>query len=99
MNAMRASPWRSCIAVTAVAFGGCANMSGLSGSSDYACKAPEGVTCDSVSGTYANAIQHNLPSQRPRSAAPGSASGSAALPAPGTLALPPGPASASAASI
>ena len=98
MNAMRASPWRSCIAVTAVAFGGCANMSGLSGSSDYACKAPEGVTCDSVSGTYANAIQNNLPGQRPRSAAPGSASGSAALPAPGTLALPSGPASASTAS-
>ena len=95
MNAMRASPWRGCIAVTAVAFGGCANMSGLSGSSDYACKAPEGITCDSVSGTYANAIQDNLPSQRPRSAALMSASGSAALPAPGTLALPSGPASAS----
>ncbi len=43
---------------------GCMNLSGLGGSSDYACKAPEGVTCDSVSGTYANAIQDNLPSQR-----------------------------------
>jgi hypothetical protein len=41
-------------------------MSGLSGSSDYACKAPDGVTCDSVSGTYANAIHNNLPSQRAR---------------------------------
>ena len=95
MNAMCASPWRNCLAVTAVALGGCANMSGLSGSSDYACKAPEGVTCDSVSGTYANAIQDNLPSQRLRSAAPESTNGSAALPAPGTRALPPGPASAS----
>jgi conjugal transfer pilus assembly protein TraV len=45
---------------------GCTSMSGLGGSSDYACKAPEGVTCDSVSGTYANAVHHNLPSQRAR---------------------------------
>ncbi len=48
---------------------GCMNMSGLGGSSSYACKAPDGVTCDSVSGTYANAIHNNLPSQRPRVAA------------------------------
>jgi conjugal transfer pilus assembly protein TraV len=48
----------------ALALVGCMNMSGLSGSSSYACKAPEGVTCDSVSGTYANAVQNNLPSQR-----------------------------------
>lgn len=44
----------------------CMNMSGLGGDSKYACKAPEGVACDSVSGTYANAIRHNLPSQRTR---------------------------------
>lgn len=43
---------------------GCVSMSGLSGSSSYACKAPDGVTCDSVFGTYANAVQNNLPSQR-----------------------------------
>jgi conjugal transfer pilus assembly protein TraV len=43
---------------------GCMSMSGLSGSSSYACKAPDGVTCDSVSGTYANAVQNNLPNQR-----------------------------------
>lgn len=43
---------------------GCMSISGLSGSSSYACKAPDGVTCDSVSGTYANAVQNNLPSQR-----------------------------------
>jgi conjugal transfer pilus assembly protein TraV len=46
--------------------GGCMSMSGLNGSSSYACKAPEGVTCDSVSGTYANAVHNNLPSQRSR---------------------------------
>jgi conjugal transfer pilus assembly protein TraV len=48
---------------------GCMSMSGLSGSSSYACKAPDGVTCDSVSGTYANAVQNNLPSQRRTTAA------------------------------
>ncbi len=48
---------------------GCTSISGLTGSSSYACKAPDGVTCDSVSGTYANAVQNNLPSQRSRTAA------------------------------
>ena len=42
----------------------CINMSGLGGDSKYACKAPDGVACDSVSGTYANALHNNLPSQQ-----------------------------------
>ena len=42
----------------------CMNMSGLGGDSKYACQAPDGVACDSVSGTYANALHNNLPSQR-----------------------------------
>lgn len=42
----------------------CTALSGLGGESHYACKAPEGVACDSVSGTYSNAIHNNLPSQR-----------------------------------
>ena len=46
------------------ALSACMNMSGLGGDSKYACKAPEGVACDSVSGTYANAVRNNLPSQR-----------------------------------
>lgn len=49
---------------------GCMNLSGLSGGSSYACKAPDGVTCQSVSGTYANAVAHNLPAQRQHAAAP-----------------------------
>lgn len=53
---------------------GCVNMSGLSGESRYACAAPEGVACDSVSGTYANAVHHNLPSQRGRSTSASSSS-------------------------
>ncbi|MGB4062465.1 MAG: type IV conjugative transfer system lipoprotein TraV [Azonexus sp.] len=44
--------------------GACMNMSGLGGDSKYACKAPDGVACDSVSGTYANALHNNLPSQQ-----------------------------------
>lgn len=47
-----------------LALSGCSNLSGVGGDSKYACKAPEGVACDSVSGTYANALHNNLPSQR-----------------------------------
>jgi conjugal transfer pilus assembly protein TraV len=43
---------------------GCANMAGVGGSAQFACKAPVGVQCDSVSGTYFNAVQQNLPSQQ-----------------------------------
>ena len=43
---------------------GCGNMSGLSGSSDFGCKAPAGVSCQSISGVQANAAQGNLPFQR-----------------------------------
>lgn len=38
----------------AVSLSGCVNLSGLSGSPRYACQAPKGVACQSVSGTYAN---------------------------------------------
>lgn len=51
-------------ATAAVLVTGCANITGLDGQSSYSCKAPEGVKCDSVSGNYHNAIQHNLPAQR-----------------------------------
>ncbi len=66
----------------AAMFTGCTSMSGLSGSSSYACKAPDGVTCDSVSGTYANAVQNNLPSQRSRTSAPPLQGSGAPQPAP-----------------
>ena len=42
----------------------CGHISGLDGRTEYACKAPVGVRCDSVSGNYYNAIKNNLPSQR-----------------------------------
>lgn len=65
--------------VAAAALAGCTGMSGVGGGTTYACKAPDGVSCDSVSGTYANALAHNLPGQRrPAAAAPGAMAASAA---------------------
>src|SRR5881628_3503429 len=63
-------------AVMACVVSGCASMAGVGGTSEYSCKAPEGVKCDSVSGTYYNSVENNLPSQRqggratPQEAAP-----------------------------
>lgn len=51
----------ACLSISA-----CANISGLGGSSEYGCKAPQGVRCESVSGNYYNALKNNLPSQRER---------------------------------
>lgn len=48
----------------ALLLAGCTNLTGLDGSSQYACKAPEGVQCESVSGNYHNALRDNLPAQR-----------------------------------
>jgi len=45
---------------------GCGDMSGLGGSSQFACKAPVGVHCESLSATYYNSLANNLPSQRQR---------------------------------
>ena len=42
---------------------GCGSMSGLDGESRYACQAPVGVACNSVSGTYANTVHNTLPVQ------------------------------------
>lgn len=43
---------------------GCASMTGLDGQG-FSCKAPDGISCASLSGVYANAVQNNLPGQRP----------------------------------
>jgi conjugal transfer pilus assembly protein TraV len=63
----------------AFAFAGCTSLTGVGGSSSYACQAPEGVTCNSVSGIYANAIKGNLPGQQ-RSPAPASAASAGSIP-------------------
>jgi conjugal transfer pilus assembly protein TraV len=52
------------ISIACVVVSGCASMAGVGGTSEYSCKAPEGVKCDSVSGTYYNSVENNLPSQR-----------------------------------
>lgn len=52
-------------AVLCLSLTGCAStMGGLDGESKFACKAPDGVTCSSLSGVYANAVANNLPSLR-----------------------------------
>jgi conjugal transfer pilus assembly protein TraV len=60
---MRLAP-RIAAGLSALALAGCANMAGIGGSAEFGCKAPVGVKCDSVSGTYYNALQQNLPSQQ-----------------------------------
>lgn len=88
---------RACIVALLLPLTACVNMSGLGADSEYACAAPEGVACESVSGTYANAVHHNLPSQRRPQAAPAQTAGPAPSPAgsanaPGNAAPPPRPA-------
>ena len=56
----RAALWGS----LALALAGCAGtMSGLDGPGRFSCKAPDGITCASLSGVYANALQNHLPGQ------------------------------------
>ncbi|AJG22229.1 TraV family lipoprotein [Cupriavidus basilensis] len=54
---------RTLLALCAAAMltAGCADMSGLNASSQFACAAPEGSSCLSVSGVYANLEAGNLP--------------------------------------
>jgi conjugal transfer pilus assembly protein TraV len=48
--------------VVATLLGGCAStLSGLGGEGNYACKAPVGSQCTSVSGVYANSIHGQPP--------------------------------------
>lgn len=53
-----------------LALAGCTSIAGLGGGSGYACKAPPGVICDSVSGVYANALADRLPGRRAPAAPP-----------------------------
>lgn len=60
---------KAALALCAAAAGlmtGCGSMSGLDASSSFSCKAPDGVSCVSISGTYANSVQDNLPFQQQR---------------------------------
>ena len=53
--------------IAAVAASGCAStLSGVGGAEGYACKAPEGAMCTSVSGVYANSRQATaMPPKQP----------------------------------
>ena len=51
----------------ALALTGCSSlMTGLDGQGGFSCKAPDGISCASLSGVYANAVQNTLPGQRPQ---------------------------------
>ena len=64
------------VVVFAGTLSGCTSlMSGIGGSERYACKAPEGVACTSVSGAYANSVQGapqhaQLPATKPPASPP-----------------------------
>ena len=84
------------IGATATLLGGCAStMSGLGGEGSYACKAPVGSQCTSVSGVYANSIHGQppasalpKPAKEPTSTAAAATVASASTAAPG-LGAPP----------
>ncbi|MCG2583888.1 TraV family lipoprotein [Massilia sp. TS11] len=64
---------RPLVAVLAAAsLSACVDMSGLGASSEFACKAPPGVACTSISGVYANAVHNKLPGQSAPAPAPSS---------------------------
>ncbi|MGD9835765.1 MAG: TraV family lipoprotein, partial [Piscinibacter sp.] len=79
------------VGATATLLGGCAStMSGLGGEGSYACKAPVGSQCTSVSGVYANSIHGQppasalpKPAKEPTSTAAAATAASASTAAPG----------------
>lgn len=52
------------LAAVSLALSGCVNLSGYDAADKFACKAPDGVLCESMTGIYANAKENNLPGQR-----------------------------------
>ncbi len=60
----KAAQWLMWFLVMAMPLVGCTNMSGYDAQASFACKAPDGVLCESMSGIYANALHKNLPGQR-----------------------------------
>src|SRR5258706_11383908 len=56
--------WILGAAIAGALLEGCGSMSGLDAKTQFACKAPDGVLCESMSGIYANAMANNLPGQR-----------------------------------
>ena len=77
----------------AVALSGCAStLSGVGGADGYACKAPEGALCTSVSGVYANTAQGMpKPAQLPENQSPPVIYGATSIAPDRTAALSSGP--------
>ena len=78
MNSIRALRGAG-LGMVVIALSACANVSGLGGTSDFGCKAPQGVPCLSVSGVDANERAGALPWQQ---GAPQPMSGRPAAPRP-----------------
>lgn len=68
------------LVLCAAALGGCTSLSGYDATSKFACPAPGGVLCDSMSGIYAKSQEHTLPAQLASRPASGPASPTADLP-------------------
>jgi conjugal transfer pilus assembly protein TraV len=71
---------------------GCSDLSGLGGTSQFACKAPVGVHCESLSATYYNSVANNLPAQRRTPASSGKINNATRDPQPATNQAADGPA-------
>lgn len=69
--------------IASLAMSGCASsLSGVGGTQNYACKAPEGALCTSISGVFANSAQGTLrptgfPTNQPANKPPAAASAAA----------------------
>ena len=61
---LRTDPSAVCVTTLCAALlAGCSSITGLDGSSQYACKAPEGVKCDSVAATSHTPLHTTPPGQ------------------------------------
>jgi conjugal transfer pilus assembly protein TraV len=54
------------VVAVGILLSGCGSLSGIGGSGQYACTAPEGVSCMSVTGLNANVTTRSLPGLQPR---------------------------------
>jgi conjugal transfer pilus assembly protein TraV len=79
--------------IFALALPGCTStLSGVGGADGYACKAPEGALCTSVSGVYANTAQGMpKPAQLPEKQSPPVIYGATSIAPDRSAALPSGP--------
>jgi conjugal transfer pilus assembly protein TraV len=79
MTHLRRSPAAVLSAIAALSAGCASSMSSLGGEGSYACKAPVGTQCTSVSGVYANSTHGPVPASvlpKPATAPPSAPSAS-----------------------